>query len=115
MNPELLVGVGGVVGALGRHALGEWTETELVDTLAVNLLGSFLLGALVATPVGHSLLLFLGTGFCGAFTTFSSFAVETVRLGEDDETGRAVLNATGTLAGALAAVSLGAVAAGMSL
>jgi CrcB protein len=49
------------------------------------------------------LVLVLGTGFCGAFTTVSSFAVETVRLGEDDETGRAVLNATGTLAGAVAA------------
>jgi len=115
VNPELLVGVGGVAGALGRYALGERVETPLVGTLAVNLLGSLLLGALVAAPVETSLVLFLGAGFCGAFTTFSSFAFETVRLGEDDETGRAILNAAGTLAGALAAVSLGAIAAGALL
>jgi len=115
VNPELLVGVGGVVGALGRYALGEWVERPLIDTLAVNLFGSFLLGVLVAAPVGTSLLLFLGTGFCGAFTTFSSFAFETVRLGEDGEAGRAFANAAGTLAGALLAVLLGTITAGVFL
>jgi fluoride ion exporter CrcB/FEX len=52
VKPALLVGLGGVAGALARHLLGERVETGTRDTLAVNVLGSFLLGALVAVPVG---------------------------------------------------------------
>jgi len=111
-SPFLLVGVGGVLGALARHLLGERIETRTVDTLAVNVLGSFLLGLLVAVPVDDSLLLLFGTGFCGAFTTFSTFAFETVRLFETGERRRAVATATLNLAGALAAVALGAAVAG---
>jgi len=107
-DPFLLVGIGGVLGALARHAVGTRVETGTVDTLAVNVLGSFALGALVAAPVENALLLVLGTGFCGAFTTFSSFAFETVRLFETGERRRAAVNATVTLGGALAAVALGA-------
>ena len=111
MKPALLVGLGGVAGALARHLLGERVETGTRDTLAVNVLGSFLLGALVAVPVGDDLLL-VGTGFCGAFTTFSTFAYETVRLAESGRARRAVLNATVNLLGALVAVWMGALAAG---
>jgi len=107
VSPVLLVGAGGVLGALSRHLLGERIGGEIRDTLAVNVLGSFLLGALVSVPVDESLLLLFGTGFCGAFTTFSSFAFETVRLFETGERRRAVLNATVNLVGALAAVGLG--------
>jgi CrcB protein len=109
----LLVGVGGIAGALSRHLVGERVETNTLDTLTVNLVGSFLLGALVATPVGDSLLLLVGTGFCGAFTTFSSFAFETVRLAETGEGGRAIANAAVTLAGAIVAVFVGALVAGL--
>ena len=108
VNPALLVGLGGVLGALARHLLGERVDTRNGDTLLVNLAGSFLLGILVAVPVDAPLLQFLGTGFCGAFTTFSSFAVETVRLAETGEPGRALGNAAVTLVGALLAVALGA-------
>jgi CrcB protein len=112
VRPALLVGLGGVAGALARHLLGERVETGTRDTLAVNVLGSFLLGALVAVPVGDDLLLLVGTGFCGAFTTFSTFAYETVRLAESGRARRAVLNATVNLLGALVAVWMGALAAG---
>jgi CrcB protein len=108
VNPALLVGLGGTCGALARYSLGQRVDSPSGGTLAVNLLGSFLLGALVAVPVDAPLLQFLGTGFCGAFTTFSSFAVETVRLAETGEPGRALGNAAVTLAGALLAVALGA-------
>jgi CrcB protein len=111
-DPALLVGTGGVLGALARHLLGERVETGTYDTLAVNVLGSFLLGALVAAPVGSDLLLFAGTGFCGAFTTFSTFAFETVRLAESGRPRRAVLNGTINLAGALLAVGAGTLVAG---
>jgi len=103
----LLVGAGGVCGALARHLLGEAADAEVADTLAVNLAGSFLLGALVAAPVGPAALRFLGVGFCGALTTFSSFAFETVGLAEGGEPGRAAGNAAANLVGALLAVALG--------
>lgn len=110
MNPSLLVGVGGVGGAIARHLLGEYVEGQGLDTLAVNVLGSFLLGALVAAPptlVSTDLRLLLGVGFCGAFTTFSTFAFETVRLAETGESELALGNATANLLGALGAVLLG--------
>ena len=108
VDPVLLVGIGGVFGALSRHVLGERIEAGTVDTLAVNVLGSFVLGALVAAPVDGPLVAFLGTGFCGAFTTFSTFAFETVRLAETGEPVRALWNAVVNLAGAILAVALGA-------
>jgi CrcB protein len=111
VNPLLLVGVGGVLGALSRHLLGERIDARTIDTLAVNVLGSFALGALVTAPVDDSVLLVFGTGFCGAFTTFSTFAFETVRLFETGERWRAVVNATVNLVGALLAVALGAAVA----
>lgn len=113
MNPVVLVGGGGVLGALARHLLGERIETGLLDTLAVNVLGSFALGVLLAVPVDESLLLVFGTGFCGAFTTFSTFAFETIRLAETGDPWRALGNAVGNLAGAVAAVLLGTALVGL--
>ncbi|WP_276276181.1 fluoride efflux transporter FluC [Haloarcula regularis] len=107
VNPLLLVGAGGVAGALGRHFVGTRLERDRADTLAVNVLGSVLLGALVAAPVGESALLVVGTGFCGAFTTFSSFAFETVRLAELGHPRAAGLYAGGTLLAALVGVTAG--------
>ncbi|WP_225332983.1 fluoride efflux transporter FluC [Halomicrobium urmianum] len=107
MTDLLLVGLGGVAGAVARHLVAAAVERDQWDTLAVNVLGSSLLGALVAAPAGESLLLAAGTGFCGAFTTFSSFAVDTVWLAETGRLRRAALNAVGTLAAALVAVALG--------
>ena len=112
VDPTLLVGIGGVGGAISRHLVGERIETGTGDTLAVNVLGSFLLGALLAVPVGDPLVSLFGTGFCGAFTTFSSFAFETVRLAETGERRRALANAAVNLAGAVLAVILGATVAG---
>ena len=117
VNPLLLVGVGGVAGAVARHLLGERIDERTLDTLAVNVIGSFLLGALVAAPptvISTDLQLLLGTGFCGAFTTFSTFAFETVRLVETDETGRAAGSAVANLVGAVLAVLLGGLLAGLA-
>jgi CrcB protein len=110
----VLVGLGGVAGALARHSLGRRVERHTLDTLAVNVLGSFVLGALLAAPVPESLLLLAGTGFCGAFTTFSTFAFETVRLAEAGDPGRAAANAAVNLAGAVGAVLLGGALAGVA-
>jgi CrcB protein len=103
----LAVGLGGAAGALARYAVGQAIEGRGRDTLAVNVLGSFAIGFLLASGVGETALLAAAVGFCGAFTTFSSFAVETVRLAEDGETATAAANAVGTLLLALAAVLAG--------
>jgi CrcB protein len=115
VNPALLVGVGGVAGAIARHLLGERIDEHAaygtVDTLAVNVIGSLLLGGILAAPptlIGTELQLLLGTGFCGAFTTFSTFAFETVRLVETGDRVGAALSALANLGGAIAAVVLGA-------
>lgn len=107
-SPALLVGFGGVCGALARHLVGERIEGDNLDTLTVNVLGSFALGLLTATPIDGGIALLAGTGFCGAFTTFSSFAFETIRLYETGRRRRAVANAAGTLLAALVGVALGA-------
>lgn len=108
MNAALLVGLGGVLGALARFGVGSLLPGRTRDTLAVNVLGSFALGGLTAGLAdGSGLLTLFGTGFCGAFTTFSSFAVETVELYERSGTRAATRNATVHLVGALVGVSLG--------
>jgi CrcB protein len=112
VNPLVLAGVGGVFGAVARYSVGRRVETRPLDTLVVNVLGSFVLGGLLAAPVGESILLLAGTGFCGAFTTFSTFAFETVRLAEADRTERALANAAVNLVGAVGAVLAGGVLAG---
>ena len=106
-SPALLVGLGGMAGALARHLVGARFEDGVHGTLVVNVLGSFVLGALVTVPVDGGLALVVGTGFCGAFTTFSSFAFETVRLFETGERRRAAGNAALNLVAALAAVAAG--------
>jgi CrcB protein len=110
VNPAYLVGVGGVLGALARHlvyvALKRGADVPR-GTLAVNAFGSFVLGAVTAAGVGESTLLFLGTGACGAFTTFSSFSVETVELWDGGKRRAAVVNAALNLVCSLAAVGVG--------
>lgn len=106
MDP-LLVGLGGVAGATSRHVLGERIDERTADTLAVNVLGSLVLGLLLGAGVDGGTLLLLATGFCGAFTTFSTFAFETVRLVEAGEKRRAAFSAFSNLAGAVLAVSVG--------
>jgi CrcB protein len=103
----LAVGAGGAAGALARYAVGLGIERRVLDTLAVNVLGSFALGVVLAVGLGDTATLAAGVGFCGAFTTFSSFAVESVRLAEDEGVSIAAVYAAGTLVVALLAVVLG--------
>ncbi|MEF8777655.1 MAG: CrcB family protein [Natronomonas sp.] len=108
----LAVGIGGAFGAVSRYAVGEVIERRAVDTFVVNTLGSFVLGFVVGIEIGGPPALALAVGFCGAFTTFSSFAVETVRLAEEKAWVSAAVNAGGTLLVALcAALAGGAVGA----
>lgn len=108
VDPGLLVGAGGMIGALLRYGVSVRVDHDAfpTGTFAVNVLGSFVLGLVTFAGAGTDVLLFVGTGACGAFTTFSSFSFETVRLWEDGGRSRAGLNAIGTLAAALLAIAL---------
>lgn len=108
IDPAHIVGTGGALGALLRYAVGERIESESfpAGTFTVNVVGSFVLALLTFANAGDVVLLLLGTGACGSFTTFSSFSFETVRLWETNERPRAVLNAVGTLLGAGLAIGI---------
>lgn len=108
IEPAHLVGTGGAIGALLRYLIGERIQSEgfPFGTVTVNVVGSFVLALITFAGAGEAWLLFLGTGVCGSFTTFSSFSFETIWLWESDQRRAAVLNAVGTLAGAIAAIGL---------
>jgi CrcB protein len=103
----LLVGVGGTVGALARFLVDVAVGGRRA-TLAVNVLGSVVLGAVAAAPAGDATSALVGVGFCGAFTTFSSFAVGVERLVADGDRPGAARYAAVTLAAAVVGVALGA-------
>jgi len=118
----LLVGAGGFVGAIARlmlsRVVGDLVNTRFpLGTFAVNVSGSFLLGVLgtlVAqklVPNSEELRLALGVGFLGAFTTFSTFEMETHALLEDGSWMLAAINVFGSLALGLLAVRAGVVLA----
>lgn len=85
----LLVGLGGALGAVCRYLLGRLPVKPAsgfpVMTLAINVLGAFALGTLLAlagrkADLDPRLLLFLKVGVCGGFTTFSTFCGEAEQL-----------------------------------
>ncbi|MEV0134358.1 fluoride efflux transporter CrcB [Dactylosporangium sp. NPDC050688] len=110
----LLVLLGGAVGAPARYL----TDRALKDraplgTLIVNVAGSALLGILIgaggALPATVTTL--VGTGFCGALTTYSTFSLETLMLVEAGRARRAALYVTASLALGLTAAAAGFAAA----
>lgn len=109
----LLVMVGGALGAVARHALNRLLRDRLRalpgGTLAANVVGSLLLGLLTGagSAVPGRLGLLLGAGFCGALTTYSTFAYETVQLADDRGRRYALLNVAVTVVAGCAAVALG--------
>ena len=74
----LLVAVGAAVGAPLRYALARLDGAFPAGMLVVNAIGSGLFGLFAAMSLGEASWALLGTGFCGAITSFSSFAVQTV-------------------------------------
>ncbi len=105
VEPAHLLGAGGAIGAILRYSVGRWLANDRfpVATLAVNVIGSFLLGLVTFSGVGDEIVLFVGVGASGSFTTYSSFSFETVRLWETGDRLRAILYSVGTLGLCLAA------------
>jgi len=117
----LAVAAGGFVGAPTRFVVDRFVadrvETDFpLGTFLINVTGSFLLGLLTGLSLaGHMPELvsaLLGAGFCGAYTTFSTWSFETIRLLEANELLQAFLNAVGSLVVGLVAAA-GGLALGM--
>jgi len=110
----LLIALGAAVGAPARYLVDRAVQARHDSvfpwgTFTVNVLGSFLLGLLVAGAgsVSPALTALLGTGLCGALTTYSTFSYETLRLYASGNRSLAVLNVLASLAGGLGAAFAG--------
>ncbi len=116
----LLVGAGGFAGASARYlaaiALSSLTAGFPAATMLVNLLGCLLIGmiselSLTTSLVSSELRLLLATGFCGGFTTFSSYMYEISALLKDGELFYASFYLAGSLVGGMVFLYLGMVLA----
>lgn len=108
--------LGGIVGTLARYLIQGVIQTRAgafpVGTLAINIGGSFLLGFIMRLATGSTMISpelrgGLTIGFCGAFTTMSTFGYETVALLTDGEYWRAAMYAGGTIFGSVLATVAG--------
>lgn len=118
LNPYVAISVGGAVGANARHLVASWAATQWgtqfpVGTLLINVSGSCVLGVYLTLAIerftGHpALRLLVATGFLGAYTTFSTFSVETLQLLESGQ----ALTGIGYMAASVV-ISLMATAIGM--
>lgn len=112
----LFICLGAAVGAPARYLTDRVIQTRHDSlfpwgTFAVNVVGSLILGILLGAGSRDQLpvavLAGLGTGFCGALTTFSTFGYETIRLAEDGARLIALLNVVGSIAAGFAAAAIG--------
>ena len=117
---SMWIGVAGFAGAVARYHVEGLVSRQTRGafpwgTFAVNISGCFLLGLLVTLLTERFLAdptvrVALTIGFVGAYTTFSTFAYESLRLGEDGAVGLATLNVVASVAVGILAVWLGTVA-----
>lgn len=105
MKNILLIGLGGAIGSVIRFALGQfvkkyWELSFPLATFIVNFIGCFLIGILIAyfqKNNNDGLKLLLITGFCGGFTTFSSFAAENLELIHNNQISIALVYILGSI------------------
>jgi len=116
------VAVAGALGALARFALHHTVQSRAggrfpFGTVVVNVTGAFALGFLTGLFLYQGLApdarVIVGTGFLGAYTTFSSFSYETFGLLRDDAPVAALVNAFGSVVAGLAAAGAGLGLAGL--
>jgi CrcB protein len=117
MQRYLLIALFGGLGAMSRYAVDGWVSGATRGqfpwgTLVINVAGSFALGIVVELTTSRLLphpnwRVALGIGFLGAFTTFSTFTYETVRLADDSAYALALLNVLGMTILGLAAAAAG--------
>ncbi len=94
MRILLLIGTGSFIGGVLRYLLSQFIQTKFLSafpfgTLGVNIIGCFTIGLVFAlserTNMSPEMRLFLATGICGGFTTFSAFSNETFSLMRDGQ------------------------------
>ena len=94
MRILLLIGTGSFIGGILRYSLSQFIQTKFLSafpfgTLGINIIGSFAIGLVFAlserTDMSPEMRLFLATGICGGFTTFSAFSNETFGLMRDGQ------------------------------
>lgn len=112
----LEVGAGGLIGAPARFVVDQVVNARTRDvfpwgTYVINATGAFVLGLIsglvLYQGLGHIPSAVIGTGFCGAYTTFSTFSWETVRLIEEGTPSAAIWNIAGSLVVGLLAAAVG--------
>ena len=108
-----LVAAGGAIGAVARYALQQWLPSDSLPwgTMTANLVGSLLLGILLGAvaagaTVGDEVVLLFGTCLLGAFTTMSAFAVDSIRLAENNPSSTLIMITT-TILGSIALAWIG--------
>ena len=110
MNNVVLIAIGGALGSILRYGIQKLINTSFpTGTLTVNIAGCFLIGWLWALSVkglNEEWRLFLMTGFCGGFTTFSAFTLEGVQMMMSDRWMIFLLYVIGSVAGGLLATFL---------
>ena len=125
MGSYAYVAIGSALGGVARFTLGGWLQRRLdasmphaglfafpIGTLLVNVTGSFVLGILAVAivrrgPDAEAMRLLLAVGFCGGYTTFSTFSFDTVALLENGGGTLAALNVVASVALALLATFAG--------
>lgn len=119
----LWVALGGALGSVARYWVATWaapvSQAAPWGTIGINIAGSFVIGFFGALtlqggrlPAPDSMRLFVMVGFCGGFTTFSSFSLQTLDLLRAGAWGRALLNVAASVLLCLAAVAAGHALAG---
>lgn len=110
----LLVGLGGGLGSMCRYGVSLLVHTKLFPyaTLAVNILGCFIIGLVFALsikqePLTDNWKLFLAGGICGGFTTFSAFSLENMGLLQSGKYGMAFVYIAASIVFGIAASFLG--------
>ena len=106
-----LVGLGGLIGVLGRYGITRLTlhtDALIWSTVGINVVGSFLLGLLAAEHwFSRDVREAIGVGLLGGFTTFSTFSVQVVLETDGGKPGKAVIYIAASVVGGIAAAAAG--------
>jgi fluoride exporter len=115
----LLIALGGAIGSVGRYLMGAWFQGMVGNpgfpwgTFLVNVIGAFLIGVAFGLskdgPLSSQAWTLVVIGALGGYTTFSTFALETLEQFADGRVGGGLLNAFGQLAVGLVAAYLGVI------